>query len=70
MSGQVLALATDTPEMPSDYHMLIVYRAMIDYGYLEVAPEVLNRAEKKAMQLTRQLENNRMPRWRKRGPLA
>ena len=42
--NQILAADADTPEMPSDYHMTIVYRAIIKYGYNAVAREVLSRA--------------------------
>ena len=37
----------DVPILPPDYHMLPVYRAMIDYGFYEAAPEVLNRAQQR-----------------------
>ena len=43
-SNQVLAADDDTPEMPADYHMTIVYRALVKYGYNAVAREVLSRA--------------------------
>lgn len=44
-SNQTLADAADIPEMPADYHMLIVYRAMVKYGYSIVAQDILARAE-------------------------
>ena len=37
--AQVLAADTDVPQMPEDYHMLIVYGAMKKYGMFEVANE-------------------------------
>ncbi len=43
-NNQALAVDADEPEMPSDYHMLIVYRALIKYGYDVVKPETLARA--------------------------
>jgi hypothetical protein len=43
-SPQLLIANADVPEMPSDFHMLIVYRAMTKYGYDQVAPEILSRA--------------------------
>lgn len=43
-SNQTLAADTDEPEMPADYHKLIVYRAMTKYGTNVVAGEVLRRA--------------------------
>jgi hypothetical protein len=36
----------DVPNIPTQYHMLIVYRAMEHYGYHEVAAEALQRAAK------------------------
>lgn len=38
-----LSVDADIPDLPSRYHMLIVYRAMQDYGVYESAPEVLQR---------------------------
>ena len=35
-----LALATDTPALPPQFHMAIVYKAMMYYGASEAAPEV------------------------------
>ena len=34
----------DVPRMPSRYHMAIVYRAMLQYGLYENAPEVVQQA--------------------------
>ncbi len=44
-SNQALAVDGDTPEMPDNYHMLIVWRAITKYGYNTVSHEVLARAE-------------------------
>ena len=43
-SNQALAADADVPEMPADYHMLIVYRALLKYAYNAVSQEVLARA--------------------------
>lgn len=43
--AQVLAADGDTPDMPSDYHDLIVYKALLKYGLYESAPEVIAAAE-------------------------
>ncbi len=43
-SNQTLADDSDTPEMPADYHMLIVYRAMTKYAYNVIAQELVARA--------------------------
>ena len=71
-SAQVLDATddTDTPEMPSDFHMLIVYLAMEDGGYFEVADEVLARSKVKGRRLLRQLEALHAPRMRMAGPLV
>ena len=44
-SNQVLAVDADIPEMPADYHFMIVYRAIIKYAYNTVSHEVLARAK-------------------------
>ena len=69
-SAQTLAADADTPEMPSQYHMLIVYRAMEKYGFFESAPEVLQRGREAGDAMMRQLENNQLPGFRMGGPMA
>ena len=69
-SAQVLAADSDVPEMPSDYHMLIVYMAMEDYGFYDSANEILSRSAKKGRRLMRQLENTQLPKIRKVGPMV
>lgn len=44
-SNQVLAEDDDEPEMPADYHMLIVYHGLTKYAYNAVAHETLARAQ-------------------------
>ena len=61
MSAQTLALNSDVPEMPSDYHDLILYRAMEKASYDIVAVELLERAGKEGSRLTRALEFNQLP---------
>lgn len=68
--AQVLSEDGDTPEMPSQYHMLIVYLAMEDYGYFESAPEVLSRGQARAATLMRQLEANQLEAPRLAGALC
>ncbi len=43
--NQTLAADGDTPEMPTDYHPLIVYRALVKYAYNAVSHETLARAK-------------------------
>ena len=38
-----LSANDDMPDMPEQYHMLIVYRAMQEYGFYESAQEVIQR---------------------------
>lgn len=42
--NQTLADDGDEPEMPDDFHMMIVYRAMVKYAYNIIAQEILARA--------------------------
>ena len=44
-SLQTLAADDDEPEMPANYHMLVVYRALLKYAYNTVSQEVLARAQ-------------------------
>jgi hypothetical protein len=69
-SAQVLSGNTDTPELPDDYHMLIVYMAMEHFGYFDSAQEVLARSGRMQRQMLRQLEQNQLPAMRKAGPMA
>lgn len=48
---------TDLPGLlPDDFHMLIVWRAMLNYGEFEAAPEVLRRAQRNILNLQSRLE--------------
>lgn len=69
-SAQILAADGDVPEMPSDYHELIVYWAMRKYGANAVAAELLARANTEGMQLMRALEANQLPMVDMAEPLA
>jgi len=55
-SPQILSADTDVPNMPSKYHMLIVYGAMVKYGYFEAAGEVIAKAEKAYARMLSALE--------------
>lgn len=57
-----MAADADLPAgLPAQFHPLIVYNAMLDYGGYEAAPEVLNRAEARRGVLYDQLENIWLP---------
>lgn len=67
---QTLAADGDVPEMPSRFHMAIVYRAMRKHGYRIVAPEVLERAREEYSNLIHALISSQLPRWRASEPMA
>jgi hypothetical protein len=69
-NAQVLAANSDTPEIPVDYHQLIVCRAMAKYAGFESASDVMLRATTEGNPLMRQLEANQRPQMRLAGPLA
>lgn len=69
-SAQILSANTDEPEMPADYHMLIVYMAMLEYGEFDAAPDIINRAARHIRRMTRNLEATQMARIRLAGPMA
>ncbi|WP_277810689.1 hypothetical protein [Chromohalobacter canadensis] len=52
---QELTNASDVPRMPARYHLLIVYRAMIQYGLYENAPEVVQQGNSNASRMMRDL---------------
>lgn len=58
---QELVLDTDVPLMPEPFHILIVYKVMMDYGAFEAAPEVYNRGETKYDNLLLQLQAKQLP---------
>jgi hypothetical protein len=71
--NQELALDADIPEMPANFHMAIVYRALIKYGFDSVSPEVLSRAEVDGKAIYESLVNNQSYNrfsWSTNGPLA
>lgn len=71
-SAQVLDTTddTDTPELPTDFHMLIVFIAMEDAGLFDVADEIVARSERKKRRLIRHLMQDQLPAIRKARPLA
>lgn len=65
-----LSASTDTPSLPTQYHMAIVYRAMMMYGAYESAQEVYQRGEIEFKRLLRRMENDYMPEVTFGGPLV
>lgn len=58
--AQVLVNNTDIPLMPANYHMMIVYKAMMYYGGFMSAPDAYDRGELEFGKLMRRLENQRL----------
>lgn len=67
---QTLSADSDEPDMPSDYHFAIVYKAMLYYGVHEVAAEVILRAEQGLADYLDQMGYTDGPDWGIAGPLA
>lgn len=68
-----LMAISDTAEptgLDSQYQMLIVYTALIKYGYTRVAQEVIDRATIEARTIRRQLERLQLPEMSMGGPIA
>ena len=60
LSAQVLANDNDVPELPADFHRLIVYEAMRRYAGKEAAPEVLMRASTEGRRVRYSLEHRHL----------
>ena len=60
----------DTPALPSNFHMLVVYRAMYYYAGYESAPEVYQRAEFEFQRLMQRLNIDQLPTLVSGPPLA
>lgn len=53
---------TDEPGLlPDDYHMLIVWFALMNHGEFEAAPEVIRRAERNKARMVAELEADQLP---------
>jgi len=70
MGPQILAADDDVPEMPGQFHDLIVYRALARYGMNSVAQEAVARAEVEGNRMLRALEANQLPQLGIAGPLV
>jgi hypothetical protein len=65
-----LAVDTDTPGMPPQFHMLLVYKAMMMYGAMEAANEVYQEGEAGAKRYMNLLGLNQLEIFSTGGPLA
>jgi hypothetical protein len=74
--GEAYAMPTalvndaDRPACPAQYHMAIVYKAMIYYALYEAAPEVLARGEAGYNKLIARMALHQLPQMTFGGPLA
>lgn len=69
-SAQTLSADADTPEMPEDYHMLIVWEALKSYSTWAAAPEVWTRADEQGDPINTALHLNQSPAFVSGGALA
>lgn len=65
-----LAADTDVPDIPSRFHPIIIYRAMMFYGGYEAAPEVYQRGETEFKRLMNRLDIDQLPTLVSGPPLA
>ena len=65
-----LSADTDSPAVPTNFHMLVVYRAMYYYAGYESAPEVYQRAEFEFQRLMQRLNIDQLPTLVSGPPLA
>jgi len=56
-----LTADADTPTLPAQFHMAIVYRALMMYGAFESAAEVYDRGELEFGKIMRRLADQRLP---------
>lgn len=67
---QTLSLDADIPEMPSAYHMAIMYRALMKYARFDAANEIYGDALTEYRRIFRQIELNQLPDVELSGALA
>ena len=56
-----LAADTDTPSMPSQFHMGVVYKAMMYYGLFHAATEVYDRGDAEFSKIMSRLAADHLP---------
>lgn len=61
---------SDTPELPTEYHQIIVWRALMLYGMFESAPEVLAQAKGEYNSMLFGLRLNQLPGFMMAGPMV
>lgn len=68
--AQTLSVNTDTPIIPSQFHMAIVWRALMYYGADYAAEEKYSHGQNEYKNLLRKLEKNQLPKFLYGEPLA
>lgn len=67
VSGEYMKAATelsgdsDEPDMPAEYHMAVVYRAMMKYGRYNAAPEVFTDGQAEYTRMMREMSRTQRP---------
>jgi hypothetical protein len=69
-AATLLSGDSDEPEMPAEYRMTIVYRAMMKYGRYNSAPEVFADGQAEYTRLMREMSRTQRPADLVGGPLA
>ena len=69
-SAQILSADANEPECPSDFHDLLMYRAMVRYGVYKNKPESIITGTTEGSILMNQLRRNEGPQMRLAGPMV
>jgi hypothetical protein len=69
-AATVLTADADTPEMPAEYRMAIVYGAMMKYGRYNAAPEVFTDGQAGFRRIMQEMGRTQRPPHEVGGPLA
>jgi hypothetical protein len=69
-SAQSLTADADTPECPSEYHMAIVYRALMMYARYMAAGEIYDDAKMNYDRMVRAMVSHQTPEMQLNGPMA
>lgn len=64
-----MALDADTPSLPTNYHMMIVYRAMMLYAPSDAASEIYQEGQTEFKKLMSRLESDYLPEITLSGPM-
>lgn len=68
--AQSMSENTDEPLIPSQFHMIIVWRALMEYATYENAPEAYAKGESNYRRMLVKLEGDQLPPMTLGGPLA